>query len=79
MSPPTPRRLLHLLISADAGKALPLVLAQQRAGNRPTVVLGPMVADLTMPAGVKVTLLGGEFDERALLKLIDGADSISVW
>jgi hypothetical protein len=75
----TPRRLLHLLISADAARAVPLVLEQQHAGNRPRLVLGPMVADLTIPAGLDVTLLGGEFDERALLKLIDESDSVSVW
>lgn len=79
MTIPAPRRLLHLLISIDSGKALPLVLAQQRAGNRPTVVLGPVVADLTIPAGLRVKVLGGEFDDRALLKLIDESDSVSVW
>jgi len=75
-----PRRLLHLLISAGAGKALPLVLEQQRSGvGRPTMVLGPSAADLTIPAGVEVRVLGNEFDERALLALIDESDSVAVW
>ena len=80
MPTPAPRRLLHLLISNDAGEALPIILEQQRSGvGRPTMVLGPAVADLTIPAGVEVKLLGGEFDERALLALIYESDSVSVW
>lgn len=80
MTPRSPRRLLHLLISADAGRALPIVLEQQRSGaGRLTMVLGPAAADLTIPAGLEVKLLGGEFDERALLALVDEADSVCVW
>jgi len=80
MTPRTNRRLLHLLISAEAGRALPVVLEQHRSGvGRPTMVLGPAVADLTIPAGLDVTLLGREFDERALLALIDEADVVCVW
>jgi len=70
---------LHLLLSIDSGKAIPLALEQQRAGHKPTVVLGPAVADLTIPAEVRVRLLGDQFDERALLALIDEADSVIVW
>jgi hypothetical protein len=80
MTPHSPKRLLHLLISADAGRAIPIVLEQQRSGaGRPTMVLGPSIADLTIPAGLDVKVLGGEFDERALLALIDEADSVCVW
>jgi hypothetical protein len=80
MTPSAPKHLLHLLISADAGRALPIILEQQRSGaGRPTMVLGPAVADLTIPAGLEIKLLGGEFDEQALLALIDRADSVCIW
>jgi hypothetical protein len=80
MTAHSPKQLLHLLISADAGRALPIVLEQQRSGaDRPTIVLGPAVTDLTIPTGLDVKLLGGEFDERALLALIDESDSVCVW
>jgi len=76
----SPRRLLHLLISTDSGRALPVVMEQQRSGaGRPTMVLGPAAADLTIPAGLEVRVLGGGFDERALLSLIDESDSVTVW
>ena len=75
-----PRRLLHLLLSTDSGRALPIVMEQQRSGaGRPVMVLGPAAADLTIPAGVEVRVLGNEFDERALLALIDESDSVAVW
>jgi hypothetical protein len=74
------RRLLHLLISDDSAKALPIALEQQRRGvGRPLLVLGPAAAGLTVPAGLETARLSSQIDDGALLALIYEAESVSVW
>jgi hypothetical protein len=76
----SPRRLLHLLISDDSAKALPIALEQQQQGvGQPLLVLGPAVAGLTVPAGLETRRLSSQIDEGALLALIYESDSVSVW
>lgn len=80
MADATSRRLLHLLISDNSAKALPIALEQQRRGaGRPLLVLGPAAASLTVPAGLEAKRLSSQLDERELLRLIYESDSVSVW